>query len=62
MADDCDFAKEVEEASLARNLAHVLKNSDIKPGYAGECERCGEESKRLINQACAPCRDRYNLP
>lgn len=62
MADDCDYAKEVEEASLARNLAQVLRHSEIKPGCEGECERCGEESKRLINQTCAPCRDRYKLP
>lgn len=62
MADDCDYAKEVEEASLARNLAQVLKHSKLKPGYPGECELCGEESKRLINQTCARCRDDYKLP
>ncbi len=35
---------------------------DIQPGEPGECDLCGEESGRLINGACAPCRDKYKLP
>lgn len=62
MADECDYAKEVEEQTLARNIAQVLKRSSIPPGEAGECELCGEWSGRLILAACAPCRDRYGLP
>ena len=34
---------------------------DIPKGYAGECYRCGEESLRLVDDACAPCRDKYGL-
>lgn len=62
MADECDYAKEVEEQTLARNIAQVLKNGEIKPGNQGDCDLCGEWSGRLINAACAPCRDRYKLP
>lgn len=62
MADDCDFAKEVEEQTLARNIALVLKNGEIKPGQSGDCELCGEWSGHLILAACARCRDRYKLP
>lgn len=31
-------------------------------GEPGDCELCGEWSGRLVNRACAPCRDHYRLP
>ena len=35
--------------------------AEIPVGIPGECAYCGEESARLVNTACAPCRDRYGL-
>lgn len=34
----------------------------IPTGEPGECGLCGEWSGRLVNGACAPCRDHYKLP
>lgn len=34
----------------------------IPVGNPGECELCGEWSGRLVEGACARCRDRYRLP
>lgn len=31
-------------------------------GEPGECIHCGIESPRLVNSACAPCRDELGLP
>lgn len=36
--------------------------SRIPQGHPGECELCGCWSGRLVDGACAPCRDRYGLP
>lgn len=36
--------------------------SKIPVGEAGECERCGEHSLRLVNNTCARCRDKFKLP
>jgi len=58
MADDADFAND----TMARQIAVTL---DAHRGYAlpvgksGECDLCGEWSGRLIDGACAPCRDKY---
>lgn len=27
-----------------------------------DCDLCGEHSMRLVQGACAPCRDKYHLP
>lgn len=34
----------------------------IPAGTPGDCDLCGEWSQRLVNGACAPCRDKYRLP
>ena len=59
MADEADIANDYAERELARAISAA--RGDIQPGVAGECEQCGEESKRLIGGVCAPCRDRYRL-
>ena len=49
-------------------LLQILK--DVRqwqrPGFhqdsAGDCDLCGEWSGRLVNGACAPCRDKWSLP
>jgi len=58
--DEIDIAN--ERAQVALDAAIKAQSKDIPPGVAGECERCGEHSLRLINQTCAPCRDKYKLP
>jgi hypothetical protein len=38
------------------------KAASIPVGKQGQCDLCGEWSGRLVNGACAPCRDFYKLP
>ncbi len=60
MADDLDMTQERAEREEA--LRERYKQPfEIEPGEAGECERCGEESPRLVRGACARCRDRLGL-
>ncbi|MBX9638052.1 MAG: hypothetical protein K2Q45_10950 [Nitrosomonas sp.] len=59
MADIADSAGDLTERSEERNLAAIRKAaSDIPLGEPGECIECGLESKRLVNDRCAPSRDR----
>lgn len=60
MPDEFDLAQEREEIARAAAIRNNAK--DIPPGEPGECFYCGEESPRLINNACAPCRDKRKLP
>ena len=56
MADQADLAQqqaEIDEAMAPRRPPYVLP-----PGVPGDCELCGEWTSRLIDGACAPCRDR----
>lgn len=57
------------EAGLADARAEAAK--DNVPFIEGECEVCGNHSRRLVSVdhpkdgqcwACAPCRDKYKLP
>jgi hypothetical protein len=59
MADEADRAQDHSEAELARNLAAVRAAAFIPAGIPGDCDLCGEYSSRLIDGACAPCRDRW---
>lgn len=60
MADEADLAsareEEMRQEALAKHQGFVLT-----PGTEGECERCGVRSRRIVNGACAPCRDKYRL-
>ncbi len=58
--DDIDRAQERALYDTANAIARAAR--DIQPGEPGECDLCGEQSGRLINGACAPCRDKYKLP
>jgi hypothetical protein len=60
MADDIDRANDYAQTLLDAQIADQRK--DIKPGIPGDCDLCGEWSGRLIDGACAPCRDKYKLP
>lgn len=60
MADDVDMAN--ERAELEREAILTSRTPyELPKGEAGECDYCGEEFARLVNNACARCRDKYNL-
>ena len=58
--DDTDRATEREQ--IARDDAIRANAKALPAGEPGECDMCGEWSGRLINGACAPCRDKWRLP
>jgi hypothetical protein len=60
--DDADRAQ-LDAEALENAIAKRRAKSPYKmpEGVPGECDFCGEMSKRLINNFCAPCRDRYRL-
>lgn len=57
--DDADRTQDrmESEAELLKPAPYVLPK-----GKTGDCDLCGEWSGRLIDGACAPCRDRHRLP
>lgn len=58
MADLADIAQRQQE------LAEEKRAKDpyvLPPGTKGICRLCSEESARLINGVCAPCRDKHGL-
>ena len=59
MADIADKASDYQADFEQRSIEAA--RADIPPGNPGDCEYCGEWSGRLINGACAPCRDKYRL-
>lgn len=62
MSDEIDIANDRVEEESARGVALVrMLAANMPAGDPGECERCGEESKRLVNGACARCRDKFKL-
>ncbi len=61
MADDADKAGDLIERTMAATIARASRLADLPKGETGECDLCGEESRRLIDGVCAPCRDRYKL-
>jgi len=59
MADDIDRANDYAEAM--RQAALKTVSADIPEGKPGECDWCGEHTARLVNNACARCRDKNRL-
>ena len=59
MADEVDLANELNEQWTKHRIKAI--RADIAPGVPGICEYCETHSPRLINGACARCRDKYNL-
>lgn len=54
-----------EREQMDRNLAlQAVRTAatEIPKGVPGDCDLCGEHSMRLVEGACAPCRDKYHLP
>lgn len=58
--DEIDRAQEREQQDRDRAIAAAAH--DLAPGHPGDCDLCGEHSMRLVEGACAPCRDKYHLP
>jgi hypothetical protein len=48
---------EIERQAGISDASKAAKN--MPAGKEGECWLCGEHSKRIVNMACAPCRDKY---
>lgn len=62
MADEADIANdELEKRYDKAQRFFRAQAESIPKGEAGECERCGEHSLRLVRGACARCRDRLKL-
>ena len=59
MPDEIDAAQEREMYDTANAIRAASK--PLRPGVPGECDLCGEWSGRLIDAACAPCRDKHRL-
>ena len=62
MADEIDAANDRALEDTERAVAAARMTCAMIPeGEEGECELCGEWSGRLVDGACAPCRDKYRL-
>ena len=60
--DEIDQQQEREAVLDSITLRQIrAKAAAIPPGEPGICEWCDCESPRLVNGACAPCRDKYKL-
>lgn len=56
MADICDRAQPAIEAELERHLK-AAQRAPMPAGKPGECWLCGNHTPRLVEGACAPCRE-----
>ena len=58
--DEIDQANERAEIENDIQIAAIrAAAAEIPEGRPGECESCGLESKRLVNDMCAVCMDIY---
>lgn len=63
MADVIDQANHKAQLEADTALAHVrAAAARIPAGQPGECDLCGEWTGRIVDGACATCRDRHSLP
>ena len=65
MVSESDLV-EIDQAATELTLADAVDRvrqaaAAIPAGSSGDCDLCGEWSGRLVEGACAPCRDHYNL-
>jgi hypothetical protein len=62
MADEIDAAQQRDQEDTERAVKAARMNcAAIPEGSPGECELCEEWSGRLVDGACAPCRDKHHL-
>lgn len=58
--DEADKAEQRIEEAVSDGINEASRAVAAMPvGEPGECSGCGNESLRLVNGYCAPCRDRY---
>ena len=58
--DEADMSDQRIEESISDGINEASRAVAAMPkGEPGECSGCGNESLRLVNGYCAPCRDRY---
>jgi hypothetical protein len=58
--DEADMTQLREETAHEARIRAAAK--PLVRGVPGDCELCGEWPGRLVRGACAPCRDKRNLP
>jgi hypothetical protein len=61
MADEIDITNDRTQLAIDSKVKQISDVAKLDPGVEGDCDLCGEWSGRLIDGACAPCRDRYKL-
>ena len=58
--DEADRASYFIESVIDDHVKEaMLRAAEIPVGIAGECTSCGEWSMRLVDETCAPCRDKF---
>lgn len=62
MSDVIDQQDERDQVLNDARIKEISSKAELRPGAPGDCEYCGEWAGRLVDGACAPCRDRYKLP
>lgn len=62
MSDELDLAAERSQLAVDSAVAAIRAKAHIEPGRPGECGWCSERTGRLVGGACAPCREKYQLP
>lgn len=55
MADQVDLAQHYADTMLAEAIR--VARQPVPEGEPGTCEECGDESGRLVEGRCAPCRE-----
>jgi hypothetical protein len=61
MSDDVDITNDRTQLAIDAKVKQISDAAKLDAGVEGDCDLCGEWSGRLIDGACAPCRDRYKL-
>lgn len=62
MTDEVDRSTEDSEFLMDAQVKDIhVKVTKIPEGAPGECDKCGEESLRLVDGNCCRCRDKYKL-
>ena len=60
--DTVDTASEYEQKERDNQIAAAIASAaKFDPGEAGDCELCGHYFARIVEGACARCRDKYGL-
>lgn len=55
MPDVVDMAQQIEHEHRMRAIRAA--RAPVPAGEPGDCHDCGDESPRLVDRLCAPCRE-----